>query len=89
MQGRFWLVAPGASVMGLFTPVFEGNANSTVLGGVFWDSATVVKLEGHHEISTSIPINIGDFRNWETGSSLEVMCACPVIDGLLVLQERV
>ena len=86
MQGRFWLVAPGASVMGLFAPVFEGNANSTVLRGVFRDSATVVKLEGHHEISASIPINVGDLRNWKGGSRLEVVCVCPVIDGSLVLK---
>ena len=86
MQSSFWLVAVGVSVMGLFTPMFEGDTNSTVFRSMFWNSATIIKLEGHHEVSTSIPIDIENFCGWKTGSRLEVVGASPIIDGPLVLE---
>ena len=72
--------------MGLFTPMFEGDPNYAVLRSMLWDSATTIRLERQHEISTSIPLNVRNFCDWETGSRLEVVGVSPIIDGPLVLK---
>ena len=86
MQSIFWLVAAWASVVGLFASMFEGNPNFSVLRSMLWDSTTIIKLERQHEVSTSIPINVGNFCDWEKGSRLEVVGVSPIINGPVVLK---
>ena len=89
MQSRFWLVTAGAMVVGLLTPMFEGDSNSAVFRSMFWNLAAIIKLERHHEVPTSIRINIENFCGWKTGSRLEMVCGSPIIDGPLVLKKGV